>query len=251
MAGSIRQRKDRGTDTWELRVFIGRDDRGRPKQRSILFRGGSEQPNGNWRDSSPNRERAGRHPQEEARAWGSSTTINQAIEGWKENGWADLSPKTVRGYEEIWERYVRKTIGAKRIATLNAFEVERYFRNLKDQGAGRDTVRRVRVVIGRACRLAAKWSGGTLTNPVADTELPSWPMSEQPDPVRAPQVAEVQALIRAAVDFDERFGAFVHLAAATGMRRGEACACAGPTSTGRSRPFAWTSRSLRPRAGRL
>ena len=93
-------------------------------------------------------------PQEEARAWGSSTTINQAIEGWKEDGWADLSPKTVRGYEEIWERYVRETIGPKRIAALNAFEVERYYRDLKDQGAGRDTVRRVRVVIGRACRLA-------------------------------------------------------------------------------------------------
>ncbi len=225
MAGSIRQRKDRGADTWELRVFIGRDDQGRPKQRSILFRGGKRAAEREMarlvteQECSP-----AAVPQEKARTWGSSTTINQAIEGWKENGWADLSPKTVRGYEEIWDRYVRNTIGAKHIAALNAFEVERYFRNLKDQGAGRDTVRRVRVVIGRACRLAAKWSGGTLTNPVADTELPSWPMSEQPDPVRAPEVAEVQALIRAAVDFDERFGAFVHLAAATGMRRGEACA---------------------------
>jgi integrase len=225
MVGSMRQRKDRGGDTWELRVYLGRDDRGRPKQRSILFRGGKRAAERELarlvaeQDSS-----LATVPHEQARAWGSSTTINQAIEGWKENGWADLSPKTVRGYEEIWERYVRDTIGPKRIAMLNAFEVEQYFRRLKDQGAGRDTVRRVRVVIGRACRLAAKWSGGTLTNPVADTELPSWPMSEQPDPVRAPEVAEVQDLIRAATEFDERFGAFVHLTAATGMRRGEACA---------------------------
>ena len=195
------------------------------RQRSVLFRGGKRAAERELarlvteQESSP-----AAVPQEEARAWGPSTTINQAIEGWRENGWADLSPKTVRGYEEIWERYVRDTIGLKRIAMLNAYEVEQYFRRLKDQGAGRDTVRRVRVVIGRACRLAAKWSGGTLTNPVANTELPSWPMSEQPDPVRAPEVAEVQDLIRAAADFDERFGAFVHLAAATGMRRGEACA---------------------------
>jgi len=225
MAGSIRQRKDRGDETWELRVYIGRDNHGRPKQRSVLFRGGKRAAARELarlvteQESSP-----AAIPQEEARAWGPSTTINQAIEGWKENGWADLSPKTVRGYEEIWERYVRETIGVKRIATLNAYEVEQYLRHLKDQGAGRDTVRRVRVVIGRACRLAAKWSGGTLTNPVADTELPSWPMSDRPEPVRAPEVAEVQALIRAAVDFDTRFGAFVHLAAASGMRRGEACA---------------------------
>jgi hypothetical protein len=39
MAGSIRQRKDRGANTWELSVFIGRDNHGCPKQRSVVFRG--------------------------------------------------------------------------------------------------------------------------------------------------------------------------------------------------------------------
>ena len=227
MAGSIRQRKDRGTDTWELRVFIGRDNHGRPKQRSVVFRGGKRAAERELarliavQDSTP-----APIPEEENRAWGPSTTINDAIEGWKDNGWADLSPKTARGCEEIWERYVRETIGPVRIAALNAFEVERYFRKMKADGAGRDTVRRVRSVIGRACRLAAKWSGGVLSNPVADTELPSWPLAERPDPVRAPEIVEVQALVRAAKDFDERFGAYVHLVAATGMRRGEACRAA-------------------------
>jgi hypothetical protein len=32
---------------------------------------------------------------------------------------------------------------------------------------------------------------------------------------------------RAAIDFDERFGAFVHVAAAAGTRRGEVCALRG------------------------
>jgi hypothetical protein len=40
MAGSIRQRKDRGANTWELCVFIGRDNHGCPKQRSAVSRGG-------------------------------------------------------------------------------------------------------------------------------------------------------------------------------------------------------------------
>jgi len=225
MAGSIRQRKDRGANTWELSVFIGRDNHGCPKQRSVVFRGGKRAAERELarliavQDSTP-----APIPEEENRAWGPSTTINDAIEGWKDNGWADLSPKTVRGYEEIWGRYVRETIGTKRIAALNAFEVERYFRKMKADGAGRDTVRRVRNIIGRTCRLAAKWSGGTLTNPVADTELPTRPLAERPDPVRAPEVVEVQALVREAKDFDERFGAYLHLVAATGTRRGEACA---------------------------
>jgi len=225
MAGSIRRREDRGADSWELRVYIGRDNHGRPKQRSVLFRGGKRAAERELarlitvQDSAPTP-----IPHAETRAWGSSTTINDAIEGWRQNGWSDLSPKTVRGYEEIWDRYIRDTIGTKRIAALNAFEVERFFRQLKSDGAGRDTVRRVRSVIGRACRLAAKWSGGVLANPVADTELPTWPLAERPDPVRSPEVAEIQALLRAAKQYDDRFGAFLHVVAATGMRRGEACA---------------------------
>ena len=73
-----------------------------------------------------------------------------------------------------------------RIAMLNAFEVEQYFRRLKDQGAGRDPVRRGpgrdRAGLQAGCEM--EW--GTLTNPVADTELPSWPMSEQSDPGSPP-----------------------------------------------------------------
>jgi integrase len=42
--------------------------------------------------------------------------------------------------------------------------------------------------------------------------------------VRSPELAEVQALLKAATAHDERFGAFVRVVAATGMRRGEACA---------------------------
>lgn len=225
MAGSMRERADRGADTWELRVFIGRDERGRPRQRSMIFRGSKRAAERELARLVTEQETAPAPiPQEEARAWGPTTTINDAIEGWRDNGWADLSPKTVRGYEEIWDRYIRATIGTKRIAALNAFEVERFFRQMKSAGAGRDTVRRVRNVIGRACRLAAKWSGGVLANPVADTELPTWPIDEQPDPVRAPDVVEVRALIAAAKDYDKRFGAFIHLVAATGLRRGEACA---------------------------
>jgi hypothetical protein len=87
MAGSIRQRKDRGADTWKLRVFIGRDNHGRPKQRSVVFRGGKRAAERELarliavQDSTP-----APLPQEENRAWGPSTTINDAIEGWRDNG---------------------------------------------------------------------------------------------------------------------------------------------------------------------
>ena len=39
MAGSIRKRLDKGHDAYELRVFLGRDDAGRTRHKSTLFRG--------------------------------------------------------------------------------------------------------------------------------------------------------------------------------------------------------------------
>jgi integrase len=80
-------------------------------------------------------------------------------------------------------------------------------------------------MLNRACRLARKWSGGVLPNAVADSELPSWSIYDRGE-VRAPSPAEVVQLLRAAAEgyVDVRIAVFVRLLAATGMRRGEACA---------------------------
>ncbi len=225
MAGSIRQRKDRGPDAWELRVFIGTDSRGKPKQKSVLFRGTKRAAERELaRLVTVQQETPDPVPEDDVQQWGPKTTVNDAIAAWRDNGWDDLSPKTVLGYDSIWNHYIRDTIGTKRIASLNAYEIERYFRKLKTEGAGRDTVRIVRSILHRACRLVSRWSAGALTNPVADTELPSWTLAERREPVRAPEAAEVRTLLRAAAEHDERFGAFLRLLAATGLRRGEACA---------------------------
>lgn len=214
----------RAPDVWELRVYLGRDDDGRVRHKSATFRGTKR---------AAERELArlvtdqGSKPTpivDEGSNWGPTTTINDAITAWKENGWEDLSPKTARGHEEIWRRYIQETIGRKRISALNPYDVEKYFRSLKNGGAGRDTVRRVKSVLHRACRLAARWSGGTLSNPVADTELPIWTIDERREPVRAPTADEVRRLLAAAVAWDSRFAVFVRVMAATGMRRAEACA---------------------------
>ena len=39
MPGSIRKRPDRGSNVWELRVFLGRDSTGRVRHKSRIFRG--------------------------------------------------------------------------------------------------------------------------------------------------------------------------------------------------------------------
>ena len=229
MAGSMRL--VRGKDTWELRVYAGRDRRGRVRHVHRTFHGTKRAAQLELarlvveQDDNPVELDPGPVVDEPAApaSWDDATTVNDAISAWRANGWDDLSPKTVRGYEEIWYRYVRNTMGTRCIAALNPYEVERYFRELKDTGARKDTVRRVRNLLHRACRLAARWSRGQLSNPIANTELPAWSFTEQV-PVRAPEVEEVRALLQAATAYDERVGVFLQVLAATGMRRGEACA---------------------------
>jgi integrase len=168
------------------------------------------------------RHRVNRRP-DTAHQRGDTTTVNMAIEAWRDNGWDDLSPTTVRRYEGLWATHVRDSIGRRSIASLRPYDVERYFRSLKAKGMAHASVRQVRAMLHRACRLATRWSGGTLTNPIADTELPAWSLTEK-TVIRAPTISEVRTLLAVAVATDLRCGAFLQVIAATGMRRGEACA---------------------------
>ncbi len=156
--------------------------------------------------------------------WGPTTTINDAIGAWRDNGWADLSPSTAYDYQSVWASHIKESIGRRRIASLNSFDVERCFRDLKESGLSQERVRRIRAILHRACRLARKWSGNTLPNPITDTELPTWSVAEGSDEVRSPSVSEVQDVLETARRLDERLAAFLRLVTTTGVRRGEACA---------------------------
>jgi len=221
MPGSMRERQP---NVWELRVFLGRDASGKVRHGNQTFRGGKRAAE---RELSRLVAAAENEPVPppvvEAPRWSDHTTINEAIEGWKENGWEDLSPSTVRRYENMWMKHVHGTIGRERLTTLSPYDVEKYFRRLKADGLAEASVRQIRALMHRACRLAHKWSGGVLPNPIADTELPTWALDER-DEVRAPSLDEVRTLIATADKLDPSFAAVLRLVAATGMRRGEVCA---------------------------
>lgn len=221
MAGSLRLVPGK-PNMWELRIYLGRDSEGRVHHRHARFQGSRRQAERELarlvaqQDATP-------APVPEAQ-WGSATTVNDAISAWRDNGWDDLSPKTTRHYESIWRTHIEASIGRRRIASIGTYDVERFYRSLKDEGLSQATVRQIKAVLHRSCRLAQKWSGGTLHNPAADADLPGWQLDEHTKPVRAPTAAEVRVLINTAKHQDIRLAAFLRLLAATGLRRGEACA---------------------------
>jgi integrase len=221
MPGSMRERQP---NVWELRVFLGRDANGKVRHGYQTFRGGKRAAERELSRLVTAAEDAPVPlPVVEAPRWNLRTTVNDAIQGWKDNGWEDLSPSTVRRYENMWMKHVHGSIGNERLTTLSPYDVEKYFRRLKADGLAEASVRQIRALMHRACRLARKWSGGVLPNPIADTELPTWALDER-DEVRAPSLDEVRTLIATADRLDPSFAAVLRLVAATGMRRGEVCA---------------------------
>ena len=207
---------------------LGRDELGRVRHKSKSFHGTKREAERELsrlvvecEDGLASVAEAG---EERPRQWGPSTTINDALEGWKLNGWADLSPSTRLRYQVIWDNHVRDSIGRRRLADLTPWDVERYLRRLKDErGLSQSRVRYTRAMLHRACRLARKWSNGSLPNPVADTELPEWGYDEQRPEVPSPSAVEVRALLVAAERVDRRLAVFYRVTAATDGRRGEVC----------------------------
>jgi len=129
MAGSMRERQP---NVWELRVFLGRDANGKVRHGYQTFRGGKRAAErelsrlvaaAEFEPAPP--------PVVETPRWSDRTTVNDAIQGWKDNGWEDLSPSTVRRYENMWMKHVHGSIGNERLATLSPYDVEKYFRRLK------------------------------------------------------------------------------------------------------------------------
>jgi integrase len=227
MGGTIRERR-RGV--WELRVFLGRDDQGRVRHRQVTFYGAKREANrelnrlvAELEDGVENRDQALVEASADP-AWGPKTTFNDALEGWRLNGWADLSPNTTKRYRSLWDVHIRSSIGGRRIAATGPYEVERFLRDMKASGQSRSSVHQTRAMLHRACRLARKWSSNVLPNPVSDTELPEWKLDEQLAEQRSPTVEEVRAILAGAAAVDCRLTAFIRVVAATGARRSEICA---------------------------
>ena len=145
MPGSLRERQP---NVWELRVFLGRDDNGKVRHGNQTFRGGKRAAERELtRLVAAAEDEPVPPPVVEAPRWSQSTTVNDAIQGWKDNGWEDLSPSTVRRYENMWMKHIHGSIGQQRLTSpqpvrrrevLSSFEGRRAGRGQRPSDPGPD-----------------------------------------------------------------------------------------------------------------
>ena len=157
---------------------------------------------------------------DKGRYLGTATTFRQLSEQWLAFVGADLSPTTIRTYENLLSKRILPAIGNKSIKNIRASDLDLLYNGLLRQiDLAPTSVRQIHAIIRRAFRQAVLW-GWVSSNPAANATPPRLRKSE-PSP---PDAEEVDQLLRAAHIRDPELANFLHMAATTGARRGEVCA---------------------------
>ena len=202
-----------GPGVWIARVDAGRDPvSGKRRQISRTIKGSKRDAQKVLNEMSVEVDRG--------RFTGTSTTFAQLSEKWLNLAKGDLSPTTLRRYENLLKNHILPALGILPVKNIQTIDLDQLYYGLtKRVGLASATVRQIHAIIRRTFRQAVLW-GWIATNPAVNATPPRL---TKPD-LSPPDVAQVAELLHAASELDPELGNFLHLAATTGARRGELCA---------------------------
>lgn len=201
--------REKQPGVWEVRVFTGNDVRGRPTQISRTVRGSKRdaqrmaaQLEVGPGSASP----AGRRVEDVLDAW-----IDQNIDTW--------APASARDQQSRVRSIKQDKIARIPIAQLSIADVERWHTRLRRAGMQDAGIRNQHGALSAAFGQAVRW-GWVSQNVVALAQRKT--SKRQPRGVMS--LADVRAVIAAAVSFDQAAALALRIAAMTGARRAELAA---------------------------
>lgn len=208
-------RNRRGPNYWELQVEVGSDPlTGRRRRITKTFRGTK------------------RAAQKALAEFVAETTANNhlatdgtlgyLLDEWMAQITPTHSPTTTHTYRSFIESRIKPSIGNIRLDQLTARHLDAFYSKLRHEGLSPRTIRQYHAVIRRALSQAIKWSW-IPANPADSASPPALKQSTTRE-LKVPTPEEVKILIAEAEAVEPEFATFLHLAAATGARRGELCA---------------------------
>lgn len=213
MTGSMRQR---GEDSWQLRVHAGRDPlTGRKRYVERTFRGGKREAAKALAALSTEIAR------DAARTSLRKDTLEALFEEWLAQAAPSFSPKTVVTTRGYLDHPILPALGRAAVGKLTSRDLDRFYLQLLEVGGQNGpyapaTIRRIHGIIRRALAQGVRW--GWITHNVAvDASPPKVPHRL----LTPPTPHEVARLFKLAQSVDPQLATFVLLAASTGARRGE------------------------------
>ena len=204
---------------WRLRVYVGRDGKGQPIQRSKTIRAPERRPGAGTRLADRELAQMVAEASRGSRATGTETVQDLLKQFLDHSANRGRSPTTLREHRRIADKVVIPELGKIKLSKLTAQDLDRVYAKLTERGLKATSVRRIHALIGAALHQAERW------------ELVDRNVSRQATPptvhaavVVAPNPDEVQRIIRAAEEVEPALAALLLVAALTGARRGELCA---------------------------
>ena len=212
MPGSMRQR---GENSWNLRVYAGRDAvSGRKISVERTVRG-------NKREASKVLAAMVAEVDRRPVMSAGKGTVAELCREWLDFATPSFSPKTGETTQMYIEDPIVPLLGSLQVAKLTPSDLDRFYRQLLEVGRSRGpyapaTIRRVHGIIRRALSQGVRW-GWITHNPAIDASPPRVPLKE----LKPPDPDQVVRVFHLAQESDPELATFIMLAASSGARRGE------------------------------
>ena len=202
MAGQIIKRGER---TWLIRIFMGRDARGKQKFHHKTI-------HGTKRDAERYLVAVRREMDLGVFVEPSAMTINEYLDRWlRDAARPRVSQRTADGYAGLLERYIRQPLGHKQLDKLQVLDIQQVYGAMQARGLSARIVRHTHSALHNALKQAVKW-GLLSRNPSDLVELPKVPHKER----RVLSPDEAQDFLHAADALPH--GLIFEFALVTGMR---------------------------------
>lgn len=200
-------------DLYRLRVYVGRNEKGQPIQRSRTFRGGKR--------AAQSALSAFVVEIETHELGKGEATVDHLLTKWLDQIGPERKPYTIKGYRSKVSSRLSPAFGATPLAKLTAEKLDRQYRAWLDEGLSPTTVHQCHAILAAALHQAVKW--GWIEKSVALRA--SAPAASRDRPA-IPTSAEMRAILEASAASagDNVLVTAITLAALTGARRGELCA---------------------------
>ncbi len=212
MTGSMRQR---GSGTWQLRVYVGRDPRsGRKRYTERTFHGGQRQAGRALAALALEAERLTPRSAKEG-------TMEALLHAWLAHATPSFSPRTVETTLGYLSKPIVPALGALQASRVTTADLDSFYRSLLEVGGQHGpyapaTIRRIHGIVRRALTQGVKW-GWLGANPAVDASPPRVRTRD----LAPPTPNELVRLLHLAEATAPDLAAFISLAASTGARRGE------------------------------
>ena len=193
---------------WEVRVFVGYDDEGKPVQVSKAIRGGK-------RDA----ERLAAQLSSRPAPRSGKLTVAELLDEYLEHKGPSWSLSSRRDYASRAERIKAEQIGTKPVSRLSVSEVDRWHLRMHKAGVGEAQIRNLHTLLRAAFSQAVRWEL-VPTNPVASAKL----QRRKKTPRGVMSVDDVALALTVAEQVHPLAPLALRLAAVSGARRSELAA---------------------------